>query len=126
MRIRGIECYDDFSDPARITTRVRHPEKTDFSELEQEVCRYIRESVRPQNPIHMRLQVGQPLYYRNKHTGKIEMGYVMSIQARRFQFLFEMQSRWLSNSLLCKRLFFTKEDAIRFSPLAVIEGGLKK
>ena len=127
MIIGGIECYDDFSDPRRITTRARNPEKTDFSEAEREPCRQnIKESVYVQGPIYMQLRVGQRLYYRNKHTGRIEMGYVMSIQARRFQFHFDMQNRWLPESLLCKRLFFTKEDAARFGRLAVIEGGLQK
>ena len=65
-------------------------------------------------PLFMGLRKDQILYYRDKRSGIVKSGKVCWLELKQFGFRFGDQVCRLEKSVVCKRLFFTKEDAAWF------------
>lgn len=59
------------------------------------------------------IEVGRTLWYKNKTTGEICSGVVLSVEINQFLFRFGSHRAWLDYSdVIDKRLFYTKDEAL--------------
>ena len=63
------------------------------------------------------VKVGRILYYKNKRTGEICQGSVMSISGKNFVFQFGGRSRELPLEIVGHRLFYTEGEAKKYGKM---------